>query len=168
MVDFESHFRYGPALAKIGSLVPLDYSQECECLECQKRTALNEIYRTRFDEDRCQEQWEREQYMLCPPRVLGYILGDKQWVQLQITSLTDIPKQNLGHSWDRVKLADGEETKKMILNLVNGHGTASSKDDDDGLMVNDIVAKKGKGLVILLYVRSRKPLNSQQSLTVTE
>ena len=168
MVDFESHFRYGPAVAKVGPLVPLVYTQECTCIECQKRTAVNEVYRTRYDEDRWQEKWEEEQYTLCPPRVLGYILGDKQWVQLQVTSLADIPKQNLGHSWDRVKLADGEETKKMILNLVNGHGTRNSKDDDDGLVVDDIVAKKGKGLVILLYVRSRNIPQPKKSLTVTE
>ena len=36
----------------------------------------------------------------------------------------------------------------MILNLVKGHGTA---DDESGLEVDDIVAIKGKVLVILLY-----------------
>lgn len=39
----------------------------------------------------------------------------------------------------------------MILNLVNGHGTVDLKEDRSGLVVDDIVAKKGKGLVILLY-----------------
>ena len=151
MVGFESYFRYGPAVAKVGPLVPLSDSQECACLQCQNRTALKTIFRTRFDKDECQEKWEEEQYTLCPPRILGYILRDKQWAQLQVTSLREIPKEDLDHSLNRVKLADGEETKKMILNLVNGHGKADSKDDDSGLAVDDIVAKKGKGLVILLY-----------------
>ena len=38
----------------------------------------------------------------------------------------------------------------MILDLVEGHGT-SDPGRDDGLEVDDIVSRKGKGLVILLY-----------------
>lgn len=157
MVDFESYFRYGPAVAKVGPLVPLVDSGECTCVDCQKDTAVHAVFRTRFDQDSCQEKWEEEQFLLCPPRILGYILRDKQWAQLQVTSLADIPKQNLDQSWDRVKLADGEETKEMILKLVNGHGTVDSRYDDSGLAVDDIVAMKGKGLVILLYGEIAQP-----------
>ena len=156
MVDFESWFRYGPAVAKLGPLVPVVDGQ-CECLECKRDPTLRKIFRTRFDEEECQKDWEEEQYILCPPRVLGYILRDKQWAQLQVPCLGDIPKDNEDHSWDRVKLADGEETKTMILNLVRGHGTAASGDGENGLAVDDIVAKKGKGLVILLYGEMSQP-----------
>lgn len=151
MVDFESYVRYGPAVAKIGPLMPLVDSGECACLDCQRDNTFRKIFRVGFDDDESQEKWEEEQYMLCPPRILGYLLGDKQWAQLQVTGLKDIPKVDLNHSWDRVKLADGEETKQMILNLVNGHGAPNSRDEESGLEVDDIVAKKGKGLVILLY-----------------
>ena len=150
MVDFESYFRYGPADAKIGPLV-LSVDDQCGCLECQNNAALSSNYRTRFDGDTGQKEWEEEQYILCPPRILGYVLRDKQWAQLQVICLGDIPHENPDNSWGRIKLADGEETKEMILDLVNGHGTSASKDDDNGLTVDDIVAKKGKGLVILLY-----------------
>ena len=151
MVDFESYFRYGPAVAKVGALVPIMDSGQCTCLDCQKDTEVQAAFRTRFDQDKCQEKWEEEQYLLCPPRILGYILRDKQWAQLEVTSLSELPEQNLEESLDRVKLADGEETKKMILNLVNSHSTAHSKSDDSSLVVDDIVAMKGKGLVMLLY-----------------
>lgn len=154
MVDFDSYFRYGPAKPRLGSEVLSVDSTECQCLECQKVPAWNTVYRNRFDKEEHQENWEEEQYMLCPPRVLGYILHEKQWVQLQVTGLREIPKEHLDQSWDRVKLVDGEETKKMILNLVKGHGTGDSKDDESSLVVDDIVAKKGKGLVILLYGRT--------------
>ena len=160
MVDFESWFRYGPAVAKVGLLVP-NVDNECGCLECQKDNAIRTMYRIEFDEDKCQKDWVKEQYLLCPPRVLGYVLGDKQWAQLRVTSLRDIPKENPDYSWDRVKLADGKETKDMILDLVNGHGTADSEENDDGLVVDDIVAKKGKGLVILLYGEIPKPFTFQ-------
>ena len=150
MVDFESFFDYGPAVPKVGSLLPYD-APECGCLQCQTPKGLEYIYRTRFDRDQCQRQWEDEQFMLCPPRVLGYILRDKKWAQLQISCLKDIPRKGSGRSWNRVKLADGEDTKTTILNLVNGHKIVELGDGDSDLMVDDIVAKKGKGLVILLY-----------------
>ncbi|KAL6714366.1 hypothetical protein ACLMJK_007789 [Lecanora helva] len=151
MVDFESYFRYGPSFAKIGSLDLLTENQDCACIRCQNNVELNEMYRRRFDKNDGRKEWENEQYMLCPPRILGYILRDKQWAQLEVSSLQEIPSVDPNDSLDRVKLADGEQTKKMILNLVNSHTSADSKDDDSGLTVDDIVAKKGKGLVILLY-----------------
>ena len=153
MVDFESYFSYGPVNAMLGSYELSADSDECQCLECQRSVVWDTVYRNRFDKEPHQQEWEAEQYMLSPPRVLGYILHDKAWAQLQVTGLQDIPKQHLDHSWDRVKLADGEETKKMILNLVKGHGTADANDDESNLVVDDIVAKKGKGLVMLLYGR---------------
>ena len=151
MVDFESYFNFGPKSATLGDITVYADSQECQCLECQGNTVWDSVYRNRFDKDAHQKVWEEEQFMLCPPRVLGYILSDKQWAQLRVTGLREIPKEGGDRSWDRVKLADGDRTKNMILDLVNGHGTSDSTDGDNGLVVDDIVAKKGKGLVILLY-----------------
>lgn len=153
MVDFDSYFRFGPSVACVGSLKASNSEAECSCLDCRENDALREAYRTRFDEESNQkDHWEEDQYMLCPPRVLGYILRDKQWAQLQVTLLQDIPEKDPSDSWsNRLKLADGEETKDMILSLVTGHGTTESAGEKDGLEVDDIIAKKGKGLVILLY-----------------
>jgi len=158
MVDFESYFRYGPEISMLGFEEVYADSRECVCLECQSTSASNMVTRIRYDKDAHQDKWEDEQFMLCPPRVLGYIFSDKQWAQLQVTLLQGIPKYSSKHSWDRVKLADGEDTKNLILNLVNGHGTIDPKEDDSGLVVDDIVAKKGKGLVILLYGEIAMPL----------
>lgn len=153
MVDFESYFRYGPTVPRVGPLVPNYEVAECDCQECRENQGLLAIYRKRFDEEANQrDSWEEEQYMLCPPRVLGYVLREKQWAQLQVTSLQSIPKADPNNSWSsRLKLADGEETKNMILDLVKGHGTAGPTPGKDDLEVDDIVAEKGKGLVILLY-----------------
>ena len=152
MVDFESYFRYVPSIARVGFLVQENGYPQCRCSDCRENQRLQEGYRTRFDEETCQEgEWEDEQYMLCPPRVLGYVLRDKQWAQLQISVLQSIPRKDLHDSWStRLKLADGEKTKKMILELVKGHGPSDAQ-EHDGLEVDDIISKKGKGLVILLY-----------------
>ena len=150
MVDYESYFRYDPPFARVGTHMP-DNSKECSCSHCLSNDGLRQKYRNRYDELKSQEgEWDPEQYLLCPPRVLGYILRDKQWAQLLATQLDDIPDKDESNSWnDRLKLPDGEKTKTMILDLVKGYGTASAS--SDGLVVDDIVADKGKGLVILLY-----------------
>lgn len=152
MVDFESYFRYGPAIASMGFVQPAECFV-CNCQDCQDNKDRAELFRTRFDaRGRQNDDWENEQYLLCPPRVLGYFLRDKQWVQLQVTLLKKIPKKDPNDSWStRLKLADGEETKKLILDLVSSHGNGESSMGRQGLEVNDIVPNKGKGLVILLY-----------------
>ena len=150
MVDFESYYQYCPSPPRVGSLVPDNEDTECGCIDCRENKALSAGYRTRFDEGGRQKgDWEDEQYLCCPPRVLGYILRDKQWAQLQVTSLEDIPEKDPDNAWaSRLKLDD--ETKNMILNLVTGHGAS----DSQRLDVDDIVARKGKGLVMLLYGRA--------------
>ena len=151
MVDFDSYFRYGPAIVRVGSLSQVSDSVETTCTECRENQALRRVYRTRFDEDDHQENWDEEQYLLCPPRVLGYILRDKQWAQLQVSTLESITTGGPNDSWtNRLKLPDGNKTKDMILNLVKGHGTGDSKEDNP-LQIDDIIVNKGKGLVILLY-----------------
>jgi len=152
MVDFESYFLYGPPVAHNGSLKPNTQTAECVCIDCRENNELMAMYRTRFDDAKTQKgRWEDEQYMLCPPRVLGYVLRDKQWAQLQATLVQPIPLRDPDDTWSkRLKLADGEKTKNMILELVTGHGTSADGEHDD-LQVDDIIARKGKGLVILLY-----------------
>ncbi|KAL8645451.1 MAG: hypothetical protein Q9210_006700 [Variospora velana] len=151
MVDFDSYFRFGPEVAMVGSLTTLDH-YECMCQNCQEyQRKTGDVYRRRFDHASHQEEWEDEQYLLCPPRVLGYLLRDKRWAQLQVQKLENIPAEDPDHSWDRVKLQDGEITKTLVLDLIKGHRAIQSKENNSDLAVEDVVAKKGKGLVMLLY-----------------
>lgn len=153
MVDFQSYSHYGPASVRVGSLVSNRSDKECRCEDCNGNKALKANSRSKFDDEECQRgDWDDEQFMLCPPRVLGYILREKQWAQLQVTSLKHISKDDQNNSWStRLKLADGDETKKLILDLVNSHAITESEEGETSLEVDDIVAQKGKGLVILLY-----------------
>lgn len=114
-----------------------------------------ERYRTHFDKSENAEKmrWEDEQYLICPPRVLGYILRDKQWAQLQVTLLSPVPQDDKTNAWNsRLQLAD-KDTKALLFNLVRSHASTNFMNNDEGkaLEVDDIVPGKGKGLVILLY-----------------
>ncbi|KAI0011874.1 hypothetical protein F4779DRAFT_635471 [Xylariaceae sp. FL0662B] len=156
MVDYSSYFVYGPTHPRNGPLWPSHDNPECRCSDCQNNNGLTEQYRTRFDSKDYQKKkiWEDEQYMLCPPRVLGYILREKQWAQLQVTSLHEIPRGDQRNAWDsRLQLAE-EETKTLLFNLVQSHISTTKTTDnttENRLEVSDIIPHKGKGLVILLY-----------------
>lgn len=92
--------------------------------------------------------------MLCPPRVLGYILKQKQWAQLQVDLLKTVPvlkdpKDN--SAWtSRLQLADND-TKKFLLDLVSSHASNSDQRPRNALEIDDMISQKGKGLIILLY-----------------
>jgi hypothetical protein len=111
MVDYESFLRYNDQFARNGSLIPGITGVECSCFDCQNNAGLTERYRTRFDDAYVKGKvWEDEQYLLCPPRVLGYILREKQWAQLQLSKLTELPDEGKEDAWDgRLKLADDPE-----------------------------------------------------------
>ncbi|KAI2620662.1 P-loop containing nucleoside triphosphate hydrolase protein [Hypomontagnella submonticulosa] len=156
MVDYLSYFKYGPPVARNGPLEPSRDDMDCMCSDCQRNRGLMIKYRTRFDTEEMQERkdWEDDQYILCPPRLLGYILREKQWAQLQVTLVTEIPEIDPGDAWNnRLQLADDEETKKLLYSLVRTHILTSKKVEpgEPNLEVDDIVPGKGKGLVILLY-----------------
>jgi hypothetical protein len=141
------------------------------CTDCQQNEGLARKYRTSFDKVEMRKTtayWDDEQYMLCPPRVLGYVLRDKQWAQLQVTCVRTIPLEDDKNAWhDRLRLADDStgsfkskdpSTKQLLFDLVRSHisavpnNTADSQVSEDRLLeVDDIVPGKGKGLVILLY-----------------
>ncbi|CBX91215.1 hypothetical protein LEMA_P067230.1 [Plenodomus lingam JN3] len=161
MVDPLSYFQYGPPVARNGTLEPSHDDWNCTCADCKNNDGLAKKYRTEFDSMSHSEDWDDEMYMLCPPRTLGYILAHKQWAQLQISSIQDIPPDDPDNAWNsRLQLAD-DETKQLLFNLVRSHNSFSSDDSQRNvnkkyeaykkLEVNDIVPGKGKGLVILLY-----------------
>lgn len=163
MVDYQSYFMYGPATALNGDLIPGDADSGCTCADCETNEGLSMRWRTRYDDFKFQmKSWEDEQYMLCPPRVLGYILKQKQWAQLQVDLLSKVPifddKQKDTSAWsNRLQLAD-DDTKGFLLDLVKSHVSSSDHRDQrprKALEIDDMISQKGKGLIILLYGKIR-------------
>ncbi|KAK7981177.1 hypothetical protein PG989_013634 [Apiospora arundinis] len=153
MVDYASYFQYGPDRGRNGALSPGDSNLNCVCSDCMANEGLMTRYRIRFDKRAEEKEWADEQYALCPPRVLGYILRDKQWAQLQVDKVQSISHDETSDAWNsRLKLAN-KDTKLMLFDLVRSHNAKNrdGKDEIEELEVDDIVPGKGKGLVILLY-----------------
>jgi hypothetical protein len=145
MVDFLSYKRYGPGIFELGSISPDDTEYDCTCNDCLQNEELSKATRRYYD-DHFADDWEDEQYMLCPPRVVGYVLREKRWAQLQVKLIEEVIHGDRG-AYDKVRLA-ADYNKEFLLQLVENHGTG---DPNDGKSIKDIVANKGNSLVILLY-----------------
>ena len=118
MVDYDSYFQYGPADGRNGALEPGNIGAGCSCSDCQNNDGLVKRYRTWIDEPKHSQarEWEPEQYLLCPPRVLGYILQDKRWAQLQVTCLERIPpltQQDEVELFKQLQLADDPDLERI-------------------------------------------------------
>jgi hypothetical protein len=88
-----------------------------------------------------------EEFLLYPPRILGYSTREKIWGQFNVDKTTDVPDPSM--SLFREKLQLDEDYKIMIQALVEEHGARGGQ--NDRLKVKDVVEDKGKGLVLLLH-----------------
>ncbi len=86
---------------------------------------------------------DESQYLLCPPRVLGYGLEQKKWLQFLVNDLKkpDDPSTTTFHK----QLQLHRDYKDLIEKSVRAHETGKAKG------IEDFTPGKGKGLVILLY-----------------
>ena len=156
-MDFASYYKYGVSTAQIADLEVTDEYDECDCNECMKDDELMAQSRTRYDGKKGQEdeEWEEDQLMLCPPRVLGYVLREKQWAQLDVEKIKQTSEKGRKDAFEnRLKLhgeEDGKTTKQTLMGLIENHGIGEASRGNAGYQLNDLVAEKGKGLVILLY-----------------
>lgn len=123
MVDYESYFQYGDAISRNGNLEAEKLDPGCACSDCLDNKELRTKYRMHFDSPSPEKSWEDEQYLICPPRVLGYILREKQWAQLQVSFIHNIANSNdRDTSLSRLKLADEfKEARGRRGKLPNTH-----------------------------------------------
>jgi len=156
MVDFDSYYLHGSTTSKIGDTSVEEEITACQCPECSDNEVLEQRFKPYYDNKtgKKEEDWEPLQTMLCPPRVLGYVLQDKQWAQLAVDNLDVIPDEDVTTVMDSLRLGgedDGQQEKYLLYSLVKNHGEGKAKKEGKGYELDDIVAEKGKGLVILLY-----------------
>jgi SpoVK/Ycf46/Vps4 family AAA+-type ATPase len=91
---------------------------------------------------------EKNFLALLPPRYLGYSLQNKFWGQFSVDRTSAPDEKDLKAFQTNLQL--NQEYKDLIKALVSKHD-AGNNSDDGQKKVTDIVAGKGKGLVILLH-----------------
>ena len=178
MVDFTSYLQHGPQTSyRCGPMGDAEISHkddECHCTDCMSNKALQNNQRSIYDNfQRDAEFIDDIQYLICPPRVLGYHLNSRTWLELDISEkgsksipsdrpastdldylevatdpdyyLSDILKPKSRKAFDKLQLRKNQ--KDLIKDLVESHSSGTGKKP----LMEDIMEDKGKGLVILLH-----------------
>ena len=89
---------------------------------------------------------ENENFLVFPPRVLGYATREKVWGQFDLKSM----KEPFGKQPDKFNdnLQLDPKYKRLIKALVQSHELSNTT---VGTHIEDVVEEKGKGLVLLLH-----------------
>jgi hypothetical protein len=85
---------------------------------------------------------ENEEFLLYPPRVLGYSTKEKIWGQFSVDQTSNVIPPTVNLFKEQLQL--DERYKKMIEALVEDHGGRSEKHDPNRKMVTDLVENKGE------------------------
>jgi len=161
MVDFRAYLQNVPSPGRFGPLGIAEISKDdvCSCSTCSANHALSNTQKTHYDGATADSMFDDLQYMICPPRVLGYHLESRTWLELNLgnrkggldhstkreSCLTDIAQLKSNVAFERLQLY--ETQKVLIRDLVRNHSDGTNSKP----WVEDIVKNKGKGLVILLH-----------------
>jgi len=154
MVDFGSYVQHGPSESiPIGELTLADEDEddECRCAVCMADGGPKDNQKYDWDaNDGTKENFCREQYLICPPRVLGYHLMEKKWVELRVDRVQDIEKRQMTNAFDKLQLT--QKKKDLIRELVWSHTNDKIMEmSSPRSKMNDLTKGKGEGLVILLH-----------------
>ncbi|KAI9764111.1 MAG: hypothetical protein M1840_008671 [Geoglossum simile] len=152
MVDFKSYLQHGPqsnGLAPIGQIYYSDSDQECHCASCSANMDLKENQKFGYDAVTVADKFEDTQYLICPPRVLGYHLHGKKWVELEVSKVKSIKNKNIKNAFESLELK--ADQKKLIESLVRSHTSGKGRQPEGKPFMEDFMKGKGNGLVILLH-----------------
>ncbi len=157
MIDALSFRDYGPGKLyndknqmPMGTLRFSSNTKACRCSICQHNFALNANQRSHFDldPDHFADEFEDVlQYLLCPPRVLGYHLSQKAWVELKVKNVRDITQRVDTSPFDSLQM-ESTRIKGLLKRLVMSHW---KKRNGNKRRMQDLIKGKGESLVILLY-----------------
>ncbi|KAL1967134.1 hypothetical protein VTN77DRAFT_3425 [Rasamsonia byssochlamydoides] len=139
IVDHYAYTTYGMRPLKLG-----DKEQGkpvCNCTTCSRM-------RREYAGDLPSKQGKKlaklspEQLLLCPPRVCGFVVQSKRWVQMLVDNIEEIPQRDKDEAFDKLELP--AKTKKLLKSLVMEHAKGSGS-------IDDLIPGKGAGLIVLLH-----------------
>ena len=163
MVDFQAFLRYASNWKRSGpmgsAMVLSGKNDECQCLACSSNQALRDNQKGHYDTAVANTEFEDLQYMICPPRALGYHLESRAWLELNVGKqkndtgasaavdnyLKDIVQQTSDEAFKKLQLARTQKT--LIKDLVQSHASGTNSKP----WMEDIMRDKGRGLIILLH-----------------
>lgn len=166
MVDFVAYLQHAPKSSIHGPMGEAIFSRnddECRCSICSANEALQMNQKTHWDNVTPEHEFEELQLELCPPRVLGYHLENKTWIEMNVALdeheakhvekpegrfLKDIKQLISDQAFKALQLVKSQ--KDLVQDLVRSHASGTMTRP----LLEDIIKGKGRGLVILLHGKS--------------
>lgn len=153
MVDFGSYIRHGPEFDEYPPMGDLEFVTDVDddddaryCSICAANEKIKKNQKSHYDGATTDTGWEQTQLLICPPRLLGYHLKGKNWVELVVDNVKNIQNQKDMTSFNRLEMNTSQ--KKLIRLLVSSHASGS---ENQNRIMTDFSQGKGNGLVILLH-----------------
>lgn len=128
MVDFNFYIQHAPNVvvhAPTGGITFSDRDDECRCETCMGNEALRKNQRRDFDGWSRNKPFQNEQYLLFPPRVLGYHLDYRTWLELDVQEIRKIEQISSDEAFTKLQLVP--TYKNLIKDLVQSHTSGTGK-----------------------------------------
>lgn len=131
---------------------------DCQCQSCKASPTRKWQGKKFKDADEQGEEFAKddERLLLCPPKVLGYILARvrQAWAQFRIDALRPInserDKESRKYFYTKLKL--DEEKKTLLMAFMQHHESSRQRrSGKDSSKSSDPIEGKGQGLAILLH-----------------
>ncbi|KAI9711042.1 MAG: hypothetical protein M1820_002480 [Bogoriella megaspora] len=151
IVDHKSYIQCSEdRCARMGAFALSDDVDECTCSICMKSRALKNMMKFGYDNVKGNKEFEDDQYIICPARFLGYIMGSKAWAQMPVDCVTQIKQKVKLDAFENLIM--DKNAKILIKGLVGNHEKKKLASGDGKTKGReDWIEGKGKGLVILLH-----------------
>ena len=82
----------------MGSMQPIEAWPLYTCPAFLENDEVTNTYRTHYDGVDRNAAFNEEQYLICPPRVLGFFMVKKTWAQLLVGNIQYLEKSSGMHS----------------------------------------------------------------------
>jgi hypothetical protein len=155
-VDPASFITHGSDIAYLGENIRVDRGVPLNCKACatQHRQAWMQLFpKVQCDNKDTQDSNafddEHDHFMLLPSRVLGFLLGRKQWAQLLVENIQPLEQDDMKDDiGSQIALPQYLELSKL-QNMVSCHSSVVNAPDRSSM--RDPIDGKGNGLVLLFH-----------------
>jgi SpoVK/Ycf46/Vps4 family AAA+-type ATPase len=116
----------------------------CGCTSCLglRKKCIGELERGESSKKKKPQKLTRDMHLLCPPRVFGFALRQKVWVQMLVDNVREMDQKDKETAYEKLEL--DKKSKNILKTLVLQHSNETNK-------IDDLIPGKGNGLIVLLH-----------------
>jgi SpoVK/Ycf46/Vps4 family AAA+-type ATPase len=116
----------------------------CGCTSCLglRKKCIGELERGESSKKKKPQKLTRDMHLLCPPRVFGFALRQKVWVQMLVDNVKEMDQKDKETAYKKLEL--DSKSKNILKTLVLQHSNETNK-------IDDLIPGKGNGLIVLLH-----------------